>query len=211
MKSFCGVQGRFLQKEPLAAGGRKMKTKPIITIVSLILMFVYSITLSAEDRREVSFMIGTGTAVSCFKGLFVDIGAEIPFAKRFYVQGMLDYYFSPGDTAGSEKPDDSAIGIALYGVLKIPLSERWGLFIKAGPNYTIHNTTETAFGVSYPVRNTYKGIGGGLGLHYLFAHRVYIQVGGTVKARFTQDNSVENYWIKIYGGFRYLIGVKGDR
>jgi hypothetical protein len=26
MKSFCGVQGRFLQKEPLAAGGKKNAT-----------------------------------------------------------------------------------------------------------------------------------------------------------------------------------------
>jgi hypothetical protein len=171
-------------------------------------MILYSISLFAEDRREISIMVGAGTAASNFKGLFVDVGAEIPFAKRFYVQGMLDYYFSPG---GSEKPDDSALGISLYGVLKVPLSERWGLFIKAGPNYTIHNTTETAFGVSYPVRNTYKGIGGGLGLHYLFAHRLYFYIGGTVKAWFGEDNSTENYWIKAYGGFRYLIGVKGDQ
>jgi hypothetical protein len=183
-----------------------MRSKPSFLLVFILVLFI--IQLSADDRREYSIMVGSGTAVSCFKGLFLDIGAEIPFAKYFYVQGMFDYYFSPG---GSEKPDDTALSISLYGVVKIPLAERWGLFLKVGPNYTIHNTTERVYGVSYPVRNTNYGIGGGLGLHYLFAHRLYFHLGGTVKARFTEDNTVENYWVKIYGGFRYLIGVKGDQ
>jgi len=34
-KSFCGVQGRFFQKKPLAAGGKKIKKYPPYILVIL--------------------------------------------------------------------------------------------------------------------------------------------------------------------------------
>ena len=181
-----------------------------VMLILLISILAFQSPLSADDRREVSFFIGTGTAAKSFTGMFVELGAEIPYNKTFYLQALADYYFAPD---GQGAADDSAYGVSLYGVLKFQLSNRWLGFVKAGPTYTIHNTREFAFGLSIPVKNASMGVGAGLGFEYVLAHRLYIRFGGTAKAM-TVDGKInfsDSYWFKVYFGFRYLLGVKSNK
>lgn len=187
-----------------------MKIKPLLPGTALLLMLtLFNLPLKSADRRELSLFAGTGVASTSLKGVFVEIGAEIPIKKRFYLQGVADYYFAPD---GKNVKDDSAYGISLYTVLKFELSNRWGIYVKAGPTYTIHNTREYAFGVNYPVKNANVGFGAGLGFHYILAHRLYIQFGATAKATMVDGklNINDSYWFKFYCTFRYLVGVQKE-
>ncbi len=189
-----------------------MKLKPMGTAVMLpvlLLLFISNVNVNAADRRELSLFMGTGFAASSLQGPFIEVGAEIPVKKFFYLQGVADYYFSPD---GKGVKDDSAYGVSLYTVFKFELSNRWGIYIKAGPNYTIHNTREYAFGVDYPVKDANAGFGAGLGFHYILAHRLYLQFGATAKATMVDGklDISDSYWFKFYCGFRYLVGVQKE-
>lgn len=175
----------------------------------LILLSLFNLPLDAADRRELSLFAGTGLGTASLKGPFVEIGAEMPLKKKLYMQAVAEYYFSPD---GKGVKDDSAYGISLYTVFKFELSNRWGVYVKAGPNYTIHNTREYAFGVDYPVKNANAGFGAGLGFHYIMAHRLYFQLGVTAKATMVDGkiNINDSYWFKFYCSFRYLVGVQKE-
>jgi hypothetical protein len=185
---------------------------PVIAAVVFLVMITMILpdTASADERDEISLLLGAGIAFNNFEGFLIEGGAEFPLKKKIYLQGLFDYYFRPG---GNQQPDDYVFSVNLFAAYKHRLSDRWIIYAKAGPNYTVHKTTEMAFGVFYPVRNADFGVGVGAGADYLAAHRLYFYFNVMIKAKM-EDNKVkfgDTYWFKMTWGIRYLLGVKKEK
>ncbi len=172
-----------------------MRKKKML-ILFLLAPVILSVSLFAGGRKNFSIIGTAGNAVSDFKGVTFDVGAEIRTLGNFYLQFMFDYYLNPTNlkTAGI---DDSAYGFNLYGVYKFRLSKKMNAFVKLGLNYTTLRVSASSGGVT--ASNSDFGAGAGIGLEFALSESMGFQLGGTAKALASESGA--GTWFNMYAGF----------
>ncbi|MCP4146842.1 MAG: porin family protein, partial [bacterium] len=144
-------------------------------LVTLVL-FVCFLSVSADDEgNEINIFGGAGFAFSDIEGLCQDAGVEFQLSENIYIQGVFDYYLAP---YGSDIDGDSAYGINLYGVYKIPSSDTMNFYLKAGGHYTTIKMETSIFGIDISGKSSDFGIAGGAGVEFAMGDSMDIYAGG---------------------------------
>lgn len=171
------------------------KTLVFVTI----LVFICALSLSAAP---INVFANAGIAFSDIEGLFFDVGAEMQLSGPIWGQVSFDYYLNPMDDV--EGIDSSVYGINLYGVYKKEMNDKMNIFGKAGVHLTTAKVSGTFMGIDFSASDTDFGIGGGAGIEYKLADKMFLLAGATMKMLFAEGDTAN--WFKIYGGFCYQVG-----
>lgn len=179
--------------------------KSLVLLVLAAFFAVCATPAAAQSEREFNVLGGLGFATSDFKGLVFDIGAEFQLSQNLYIQALFDIYPEPfdEDVLGVSDVDYSAYGLTLYGVFKVPASDKLKFFVKGGLNFTSVKASGQVFGIGATSSDSDLGLGGGIGAEYSLNERFSVLFGGTAKLIF--DEIENGNWFKIYIGVLYKV------
>ncbi|MCP4215447.1 MAG: porin family protein [bacterium] len=179
-----------------------MRVNKIIVVAILVMLLAGVSFASGTKRKEIRIFIGAGTAAMDMRNVFVDLGIEQQFFGNLYGQFMLEYYNNPSNLP--ENSDSSAYGVNLYGVYKIPVSDKFKFFLKGGVHMTIQEVDmDWVFG-RVEGTSTNLGLGGGAGIEYSVSNIIALYGGTTIKM-FLDDSNTNATWFKFYGGISFKV------